>query len=131
MERGWEEEAIWRDLVGKERRWTLYIRRALKSHYDSRLRKGIYYEEKKVYEIIARLKEKEKRELKSFSEDEKKKNKWSRERWRDGMIQEVKNKLQVDNRKRIIVFSCYSIVFRQLGTSILLRRPLFSLVQKD
>ncbi|XP_075254518.1 uncharacterized protein LOC142345937 [Convolutriloba macropyga] len=111
IERGWEEEAKWRDLVGKDRRWTLYIWRALKSHYGSTLRRGTYEEEKKVYEIIDRLKEKEDRELQSFSDEEKKNFKWSCERLRVELIQQMNHTPQLNNWKHILVSVyafCYS-----------------------
>ena len=119
MERGWEEDAIWRDLVGKERRWTLYIWRALKSHYANKLRKGTYEEEKKVYEIIDRLKEKEDRELESFSDEEKKKLQWSFVRWRDELIPQMNHTAQLNNWKHILVSIyaiCYSPVLYYFGS---------------
>ena len=126
MERGWEEEEIWknipmRDLLGEEFLYTLYIWRALSSHYDSKLRTATDERTKKVEQIIYRLKEKEKRELDSFSDEEKKKR-WSCERLRDELLQQMNDTPQLMKWKHIIV-SIYSLCYSTVVCSVFYSFP--------
>ena len=122
MERGWEEEEAWEDvearsLGGRERLRTVYIWRSLKSHYGSQLREATDEEEEKVYEIIDRLKEKEERELDSFSGEEKKENRWSCERLRDELIQQMNNTPQLNKWKHFIVSNDSTDVWSDVNTT--------------
>ena len=108
--RGWEEEEeTWiiipsKDRPGREFLYTLYIWRALRSHYGNKLRKATTEEKKKVNQIINSLIEKEKRELQLYSNEEKSKMEWSKERWRDELIQQMDNtQLLLNKWKHIIV----------------------------
>ena len=104
-ERGWEEEGTWiniqaKDQSGRECLCTLYIWRALKSHYHNKLRKATDEEKKKMNEVIDSLEAIKKRELQLYSNV--RKMNWSIQRWRDELIQQMNN-TQLLNWKHIVL----------------------------
>ncbi|XP_075251999.1 uncharacterized protein LOC142344296 [Convolutriloba macropyga] len=103
MERGMEEEAEWRNVKyynidREEFLFVVYVWRALKSPGEE-LRGASDEEKKKVREIIGELKQKEKTELDKFAQ----KSHWTRERWRDEMIQQMNYTQEMSKRKFISV----------------------------